>query len=90
VIPKLITASEVVPRAMPCPSCGKQMIDYGGSAGLICCGLKILYRSDGWFDAQGRHVKDDRLAGGTRHVYDEVTQVKPRTPRRGKGGIPPA
>jgi hypothetical protein len=47
-----------------------------------------LYRSDGWFDAQGRHVKDDRLAGGTRHVYDEVTQVKPRTPPSWEGRDP--
>lgn len=85
-IPKTILASQIGERAMPCPSCGKQMTYYGGSAGFICCGLKILHRSDGWFDEQGRHVKDDRLAGGTRRVYDEITKIEPCTTAAQKGG----
>ena len=63
---------EVDFKAMLCPSCGEEMPYYGGSAGFIHCGFKILYRQDGWFDAQGLHVKDDRLAGGTRRVDGDV------------------
>jgi hypothetical protein len=63
-------------KAMLCPSCGEQMPHYGGSAGHIHCGYKILYRQDGWFDDRGLHVKDDRLAGGTRRVDGEVRQIQ--------------
>ena len=56
----------------PCPSCNKEMTYYGGSTGFICCEYKILLRSDGWFDAKGKHVKDDRLAGGDRVVEGVV------------------
>ncbi len=45
---------------------------YGGTAGFIHCGYKILYRQDGWFDQKGLHVKDDRLAGGTRRVDGDI------------------
>jgi len=60
---------------MLCPSCGKQMPYYGGSAGFICCEFKILTREGGWFDSRGRHVKDDRLAGGSRRVDDDVRKM---------------
>lgn len=58
-----------------CPSCGEPMPYYGGSAGFIHCGFKTLYRQDGWFDDQGLHVKDERLAGGDRRVDGEVRQI---------------
>lgn len=65
-------ASEVEARPPPpCPTCGSPMTYHGGSAGFIHCEWKLLYRADGWFDAHGRHVKDDRLAGGTRRVDGE-------------------
>jgi hypothetical protein len=47
---------------------------YGGSAGFICCGYKVLFREDGWFDEAGLHLKDDRLAGGSRRVDGEIRQ----------------
>lgn len=68
-------ASDIEPKAMPCPSCGNQMPYYGASAGYICCGFKTLHREDGWFDSGGLHVKDDRLAGGTRRVDGDVRKV---------------
>jgi hypothetical protein len=40
----------------------------GGSMGWIRCNTKILTRNGGWHDEKGRHVKDDRLAGGQRRV----------------------
>jgi hypothetical protein len=52
----------------PCPDCGQPMPYYGGSMGFLCCDTKILTRAGGWQDEQGRHVKDDRLAGGSRRV----------------------
>jgi hypothetical protein len=54
---ELTRASDIEPKALPCPACGKQMPYYGGSAGFIHCGFKILYRQGGWFDASGLHVK---------------------------------
>jgi hypothetical protein len=69
---ELIKASDIPAKTMLCPSCGEQMPYYGGSAGFIHCGFKILYREDGWFDAQGLHIKDERLAGGGRRVDGEV------------------
>lgn len=65
--------SDTEPKAILCPSCRKPMPYYGGSGGFICCDFKILYNHGGWFDSQGRHIKDDRLAGGTRRV-DAVIQ----------------
>jgi hypothetical protein len=65
-IPEMRTAAEIEGKAMPY---------YGGSAGYIHCGFKILYRSQGWFDEDGLHVKDDRLAGGTRRVDGEIRQM---------------
>jgi len=63
--------SEEPPR---CPSCKKTMTYYGGSTGFICCQYKLLFRGGGWFDAKGKHVKDDRLAGGDRRVDGVVAQ----------------
>lgn len=68
--------SDVEAKAVPCPACGEQMPYYGGSAGFIHCGFKILYRADGWFDGNGLHVKDDRLAGGTRRVDGQVREIR--------------
>jgi hypothetical protein len=68
-------ASEIEAKAILCPSCGKQMPYYGGSAGFICCGFKILYNASGWFDSQGLHIKDDRLAGGSRRVDGEIRKI---------------
>jgi len=51
------------------------MTAYGGSTGYIHCGWKLLYRWDGWFDENGKHVRDDRLAGGTRRV-DEIVRER--------------
>jgi hypothetical protein len=45
---------------------------YGGSAGFICCEFKILVRAGGWFDGDGAHVLDERLAGGSRRVDGDV------------------
>jgi hypothetical protein len=72
---ELTPASDIEPKAMVCPACGEQMPYYGGSAGFIHCGFKILYRRGGWFDAGGLHVKDDRLAGGTRRVDGEIREI---------------
>jgi hypothetical protein len=69
---QLISADEIEPTAMLCPECGQPMPYYGGSAGFIHCGTKILHRGDGWFDAKGLHVEDERLAGGDRRVAGEV------------------
>jgi hypothetical protein len=75
-IPEMRTAAEIEGKPPPrCPDCGKAMPYYGGSAGYIHCGFKILYRSQGWFDEDGLHVKDDRLAGGTRRVDGEIRQM---------------
>lgn len=71
----LTPASDIEAKAMPCPDCGEQMPYYGGTAGFIHCGFKILYRQGGWFDARGLHVKDDRLAGGSRRVDGEVQEI---------------
>jgi hypothetical protein len=68
-------ASEIDPKAMPCPSCGNEMRFYGGSAGYICCEYKVLFRTGGWFD-QGHHIKDERLAGGTRRVDGHVRKMQ--------------
>jgi hypothetical protein len=57
-------ASEVQGNVMQCPGCGKRMHFYGGSAGYICCDYKVLINQGGWFDDDGVHIKDDRLAGG--------------------------
>jgi hypothetical protein len=66
---KLIRASDLEPRPpMTCPECGEPMRFYGGTAGYIHCGFRVLYREDGWFDQNDLHVKDDRLAGGDRRV----------------------
>jgi hypothetical protein len=48
---------------------------YGGTAGHIHCGYKVLYRLDGWFGEDGLHVKDDRLAGGDRRVDGLVSRA---------------
>ena len=56
-----------------CPTCGRAMDDYGGSAGYMHCEWKLLYRDGGWFE-NGVHVKDDRLAGGTRRVDGVVNE----------------
>lgn len=70
-------ASEMVSSPPPtCLTCGQPMTYYGGSAGFIHCEWKLLHREGGWFDPQGRHIKDDRLAGGTRRVDGEVTVRK--------------
>jgi len=70
-----VVTHENEPRDIRCPSCGKPMHYYGGSAGYICCDFKILYRLGGWFDEQGRHVLDDRLAGGTRRVDQTIVKA---------------
>jgi hypothetical protein len=72
---ELTPASDIEAKVMLCPGCGEQMPYYGGSAGFIHCGFKILWRQGGWFDARGLHVKDDRLAGGTRRVDGEVQEI---------------
>jgi hypothetical protein len=59
-----------------CPECGEPMPYYGGSAGYIHCESKILYNQGGWFDSQGLHIKDDRLAGGRRRVDGLVQEIK--------------
>ena len=67
---RMRTASEIKLENPPrCPTCGEYMTEYGGSAGYIHCGWKMLYRAGGWFDDNGWHVKDDRLAGGNRRIY---------------------
>jgi hypothetical protein len=77
----LVRADAVEPTMTPqCPECGQAMPYYGGTAGFIHCGSKILYRSDGWFDDKGMHVKDDRLAGGDRRVDSEVRLRAPKPP----------
>lgn len=69
---------QVTPKAPPpCPTCGREMLNYGGTAGFIHCGWKLLYRAGGWFDEDGLHVSDPRLAGpfqdqGTRDVSGEI------------------
>jgi hypothetical protein len=68
-------ASDIETKAVLCPSCGRAMPYYGGSAGFIHCDFKVLYRQGGWFDEQGLHVKDDRLAGGTRRVDGEISKI---------------
>ena len=61
-------ASDMTPTEGPrCPSCGEYMEHHGGSIGYLHCGWKLLYRAGGWVE-NGEHVKDDRLAGGTRRV----------------------
>ena len=71
-------ASEIKMKAGPrCQSCGEPMKHYGGTTGYICCGWKLLYRSGGWFDEDGLHVQDSRLAGprqdqGMRCVAGEI------------------
>ena len=70
----LVWGNDVELRGMPCPSCGKEMHFYGGSAGYICCDYKILVNRGGWFDAEGLHIKDGRLAGGSRRVDGEIRQ----------------
>ena len=66
-------ASEIEPSPPPsCPTCGQPMTHYGGSGGYIHCDWKLLYRAGGRFGQEGRHVKDDRLAGGTRRVDGEI------------------
>lgn len=55
---------EIKPELDPtCPTCGKAVPYYGGTAGYICCEWKILVRNGGWFDDARRHVRDERLAG---------------------------
>ena len=54
-----------------CPECEEPMPYYGGTAGFIHCGWKILHREGELFE-NGVHVKDDRLAGGARRVDSEV------------------
>lgn len=62
-----VPASEVVPSPPPpCPTCGERMVFYGGTAGFICCGWKLLYRTGGWFDETETHVSDRRISGNTR------------------------
>lgn len=69
----MMRASEMGSSPPPtCLTCGQPMTYYGGSAGFIHCEWKLLHREGGWFDPQGRHIKDDRLAGGTRRVDGEV------------------
>jgi hypothetical protein len=68
-------ASEVRGEPVRCPSCGNPMHYYGGSAGFICCDYKVLFNDSGWFDRNGLHIKDDRLAGGTRRVDGVVRKV---------------
>jgi hypothetical protein len=42
---QMTTASEIEPSPPPpCPTCGQAMTSYGGSAGFIHCGWKLLYR----------------------------------------------
>jgi hypothetical protein len=58
----VLRASDVEPEPAPkCPTCGNEMLAYGGSGGYICCKWKLLYRADGWFDEAGIHLRDDRL-----------------------------
>ena len=74
------TLDDIKPEPSPaCPSCGKRMNHYGGTAGYICCGWKLLYRAGGWFDSNGLHVADSRLAGprqdqGMRCVAGEIKE----------------
>jgi hypothetical protein len=70
----VVVGSDVEIKGMPCPSCGKQMHFYGGSAGYICCDYKILIKAGGWFDEKGLHIRDDRLAGGGRRVDGEIRE----------------
>ena len=68
-------ASDITSRPPPsCPTCGQPMTHYGGSAGYIHCDWKLLYRGGDWFDDDGQHVKDERLAGGAQRVDGEVTK----------------
>lgn len=69
-----VRADQVELESLTCPSCGKQMHYYGGSAGFICCEYKILYLAGGWFDSQGKHVADDRLASGSRDVAGVIAK----------------
>jgi hypothetical protein len=72
---KPVKASQITSKAPPnCPTCGKPMPNYGGSAGYIHCGWKLLYRAGGWFGADGLHAKDDRLAGGSRRVDGHIRE----------------
>jgi hypothetical protein len=61
---EVLSLDDVEPQAPPkCPGCGHPMIYYGGTAGFIHCGWKLLFRAGGWFDTEGLHVRDERLAG---------------------------
>lgn len=63
---------EVAPKPTPrCPDCGEPMVYYGGTAGYVHCGWKLLYRAGGWFE-DGVHVKDQRLRSGVAGVVREV------------------
>ena len=78
---KVMTLADIKATPPPrCPECNKYMHYYGGSTGYVCHGWKILYRAGGWFE-NGLHVKDDRLAGGTRRVDGDVKEFT----RRPKG-----
>lgn len=74
------SAADLVAKGGPfCPECGEPMKHYGGTAGYIHCGYKLLYRSGGWFDDDGLHVADSRLAGphqdgGARDVAGEIRE----------------
>lgn len=76
----MVRASEIEAKPPPsCPECGEPMKYYGGTAGWIHCGYKLLYRAGGWFrDDPGRyknhHVQDERLSTGRR----SVTHIKKR------------
>jgi|tagenome__1003787_1003787.scaffolds.fasta_scaffold13575109_1 hypothetical protein len=59
----MTTADKIEMKPGPfCPDCGEPMDHYGGTAGYIHCGWKLLYRAGGWFK-HGSHVQDSRLAG---------------------------
>lgn len=57
-----IAADQIEAKPSPrCPTCGNPMPYHGGGAGYLCCEWKLLYRADGWLDASGAHVRDERI-----------------------------
>ncbi len=59
-------------------SCGfdSRRLRFRLKCGASCWGFKVLYNAEGWLDSNGRHVKDDRLAGGDRTAAHEKWPIR--------------
>ena len=60
---------------MRCPDCGNEMPYYGGTMGFICCGFKLLYRGDGWFNQPGAGFYGKRVKNADDHHVNDDTRL---------------